>query len=67
VGKPVTLYKDSEIFFRSIAPGFDVSPDGQRILTVKRAQPKDSRGRAEDATPCMIVVQNWLSEFAGKR
>lgn len=67
VGKPVALYKDLEIFFRTLAPGFDVSADGQRILTVKRAQSKDSLTRPGNATPRLIVVQNWLSEFARQR
>jgi len=34
---------------------YDVSPDGQRFLVVKRS--------ANQVTPQIVVVQNWLEEL----
>ena len=39
-GKPTVLYIDSEITTRMITPGFDVSADGGRILTIRRPEQK---------------------------
>jgi WD40 repeat protein len=67
VGKPTALYKDAEVTFRTVAAGFDVTSDGQRIVTVKRAPSKDPRRTIGDDAPQMILVQNWVAEFAKTR
>jgi DNA-binding beta-propeller fold protein YncE len=67
VGKPTALYKDPEISTRMVTPGFDVTADGQRILTVKRAEQKDGRTASAPTGPRLVVVQNWVAEFAQKR
>ena len=67
VGKPTALFKDPEISTRMITPGFDVTADGQRILTVRRAEQKDGRTDGSQMGPRLVVVQNWVAEFTGKR
>ena len=38
-------------------PNYDVSPDGQRFVTVETV---------ENVTPAIHVVQNWFEEFRGR-
>jgi dipeptidyl aminopeptidase/acylaminoacyl peptidase len=42
------------------AGGFDVAPDGRRVLLVRPASGGEARSRR------MILVQNWLEEFRGR-
>ena len=43
---------------RGSYPNYDVSPDGQRFVTVESV---------ENATPAIHVVQNWFEEFRGRK
>jgi len=40
--------------------GFDVSPDGTKLLMVQEVKTEGDRG------PTLAVVQNWQAEFAKK-
>ena len=40
--------------------GFDVSPDGTRLLMVQEVKTQSDRG------PTRAVVQNWQAEFSRK-
>jgi Tol biopolymer transport system component len=43
-----------------VARTYDVSPDGQRFLMIKRAPQK---GGERDSAPKLVLVQNWLEEL----
>jgi hypothetical protein len=40
--------------------GFDISPDGTRLLMVQEVKTENDRG------PTLAVVQNWQAEFSKK-
>jgi hypothetical protein len=40
--------------------GFDISPDGTRLLMVQEVKTERARG------PALAVVQNWQAEFSRK-
>jgi hypothetical protein len=42
-----------------VARTYDVAPDGQRFLMIKRAPQKEGERASE---PKLVLVQNWLEE-----
>jgi hypothetical protein len=55
LGPPVALF-DPHAAGIDLADGFDVSPDGKRILAVRRSLASDNGGH-------VIIVHNWIREF----
>lgn len=53
-GEPRRLFEESSTA-STLSRAFDVSPDGQRFLAVRRASGVTAR---------IVVVQNWLGDFA---
>ncbi len=52
----VRLFNSEQIEFIDTGRGFDISPDGKRLLMIRRIrQPGDE--------PAIVIVQNWLAGF----
>ena len=59
VGKPQMLFEGQYLPTEATFPNYDVSPDGQRFLMLKRVE--------QEAAPTQIVVvQNWFEELKQK-
>lgn len=54
LGVPREVSRPASLIARA---GFDVSPDGKRLLMVREVRDDDGRG------PALAVVQNWFAEF----
>ncbi len=54
LGVPREVSRPASLIARA---GFDVSPDGKRLLMVREVRNDDGRG------PALAVVQNWFAEF----
>jgi len=57
LGTPVRLFEAGEKGLSLRPRSYDVSPDGQRFITVKRLEKETGRDQ-------LIVITNWFSEFA---
>ncbi len=55
MGRPVTLFADSNLVANSNVTNYDVAPDGQRFLMLHVVDASDQ--------PRSIHVQNWYEEF----
>ena len=60
VGASRSLFDEGGLL-REFNPIYDVTPDGQRFVVVR------SVGQAEEATPTITVVENWIRQFEGQR
>ena len=47
---------DADYYLGNGGPNYDVSPDAERFLMIRRAENSSAR-------PQIIVVQNWLEEL----
>ncbi len=57
LGTPVRLFEAGEKGLSLRPRSYDVSPDGQRFITVKRLEKETGRDQ-------LIVITNWFAEFA---
>jgi len=58
VSAPRLIKRSASILARA---GFDVSPDGKRLLMVREVANTDGR------PPALAIVQNWFAEFRKDR
>ena len=63
LGQPRPLFQSDVLGSTAPPPNYDVSADGQRILTRRPIQ--NAGGEAEP--PKIRVVQNWHEEFRGRK
>jgi Tol biopolymer transport system component len=61
LGQPRQLFQADNLFPAIAAPMYDVSPDGQRFITIATV----AQG-VEEAPPKIRVVQNWYEEFRNR-
>ncbi len=60
IDTPKPLFDLAEVGGEAVGDGgYDVAPDGQRLILVRR-------GGAADQSERMILVQNWFEEFRGR-
>jgi hypothetical protein len=57
-GNPSKLFDATPYYFGIAGHTFDVSPDGQKFLTVKNAGASD-----QNAAPSLIVAEHWTEEL----
>ncbi len=62
VGPPQRLFESVDLISAGVT-NYDVSPDGERFLTISTVEGVDE----EAAPPKIRVVQNWLEEFRDRR
>jgi Tol biopolymer transport system component len=65
LGQPRSLFASDDLRFANSHPGYDVSADGQRFVTVAwfdEIQPGASEP-TEPEPPKIRIVQNWYEEF----
>ncbi len=57
-GAPEVLFEGS-FFFSGARRTYDITPDGQRFVMLRRGGAETTE---DDAPPALVVVQNWLAE-----
>jgi len=60
LGQPQQLFQSGDLRSTNSPPTYDVSPDGQRFVTVSRVT---STERSEPEPPKIRIVGNWYEEF----
>jgi eukaryotic-like serine/threonine-protein kinase len=62
LGRPRRLFRSDSLTSANGAPNYDVSPDGQRFITIAPVE----QGEEEEAPPKIRIVLNWYEEFRNR-
>ncbi len=63
LGQPQQLFQSGDLRSTNSPPTYDVSPDGQRFVTVSRVT---STEQSEPEPPKIRIVGNWYEEFRNR-